>query len=127
MLRLFDKYYRLVGVFLILVILAGGGGIVYKEQRLKNEEQKVPQIESLESESPYSKSSSPNHISSKININTASQKELEELPGIGPAKAKAIIAYRKKNGNFRLKRDIIKVKGIGEKTYEKIKNLIEVN
>ena len=63
---------------------------------------------------------------SKININTASEQELDSLPGIGSVKAKAIIDYRKKYGNFKTKRDIIKVKGIGEKTYEKLKDKIEI-
>jgi competence protein ComEA len=56
-----------------------------------------------------------------VNINSASQKQLEELPGVGPAKAKAIIDYRKKNGPFKSVEDIKKVDGIGEATYEKIK------
>uniref|UniRef100_A0A7V3J9T1 Helix-hairpin-helix DNA-binding motif class 1 domain-containing protein n=1 Tax=candidate division CPR3 bacterium TaxID=2268181 RepID=A0A7V3J9T1_UNCC3 len=118
--KIIDKYYRAVGIFLVLAILGGGGGIIYKEQRLKTTQpsqiqNKTPQISNLKP------------ISSKINLNLASQKELEGLPGIGPTKAKAIIEYRRKNGNFGSKRDIMKVKGIGEKTYEKIKNLIEVN
>jgi len=130
-----DKHYRAVGIFLVLVILAGGGGIIYKEQRLKSKEQRVIKSENqkLENTQPSqiqnktSQTSNPKPISSKINLNLASQKELEGLPGIGPTKAKAIIEYRRKNGNFGSKRDIMKVRGIGEKTYEKIKNLIEVN
>jgi len=56
-----------------------------------------------------------------VNINSASQKQLEELPGVGPAKAKAIIDYRKKNGAFKATEDLKKVDGIGDATYEKIK------
>jgi competence protein ComEA len=56
-----------------------------------------------------------------VNINSASQKQLEELPGVGPAKAKAIMDYRKKNGPFKSVEDIKKVDGIGEATYEQIK------
>jgi competence protein ComEA len=56
-----------------------------------------------------------------VNINSASQKQLEELPGIGPAKAKAIMDYRKKNGPFKSVEDIKKVDGIGDATYEQIK------
>lgn len=56
-----------------------------------------------------------------VNINSASQKQLEELPGVGPAKAKAIIDYRKKHGPFKAVEDIKKVDGIGDATYEQIK------
>jgi competence protein ComEA len=59
-----------------------------------------------------------------ININTATQAELESLPGIGPALAQQIIAYRKANGPFATIEDIIDVPGIGPKTFEKIKDLI---
>jgi competence protein ComEA len=56
-----------------------------------------------------------------VNINSASQKQLEELPGIGPAKAKAIIDFRKKNGPFKSIEDIKKVEGIGDATFDQIK------
>jgi competence protein ComEA len=56
-----------------------------------------------------------------VNINSASQKQLEELPGVGPVKAKAIIDYRKKNGPFKTTEDIKKVEGIGDATYDQIK------
>jgi competence protein ComEA len=61
-----------------------------------------------------------------ININTATQTELESLPGIGPALAQQIIAYRKVHGPFATIEDIIDVPGIGPKTFEKIKDLITV-
>jgi competence protein ComEA len=52
--------------------------------------------------------------------------ELEMLPKIGPAMARRIIEYRETHGPFTIPRDIIKVKGIGEKTYFKLKDLITV-
>jgi len=61
-----------------------------------------------------------------ININTASQAELETLPGIGPTTAQRIIEYREQNGPFVNTEDIINVPGIGSGTYERIKNLITV-
>jgi competence protein ComEA len=63
-------------------------------------------------------------ISTKININNASVKELETLSGIGSKTAEKIVIYRKKNGNFRSVNDLIKVSGIGEKKLKKIKKYI---
>jgi comEA protein len=60
----------------------------------------------------------------KININTAVQAELESLPGIGEARAKAIIAYRESEGSFDTLEEIMDVPGIGEGIYADIKNSI---
>ncbi len=62
----------------------------------------------------------------KININTASAKELETLPGIGETIANYIVQYRKDYGLFRDIRDIMNVSRIGEGTFENIKDLIVV-
>jgi competence protein ComEA len=56
-----------------------------------------------------------------VNINSASEKQLAELDGIGPVKAKAIVDYRMKNGPFKSTQDIKKVDGVGDATYDKIK------
>ncbi|WP_226793414.1 helix-hairpin-helix domain-containing protein [Bacillus sp. B1-b2] len=61
-----------------------------------------------------------------ININTADESQLQEIPGIGPSKARAIIDYREKNGVFSEKEDLKKVSGIGDKTYEKLENSITI-
>ena len=62
-----------------------------------------------------------------ININTATQQQLESLNGIGPVKAKAIMDYRAKNGAFKTVDDLKKVSGIGDKTLEKLKKDISVS
>lgn len=62
-----------------------------------------------------------------ININTATESELSNINGIGPSKAAAIVAYRQENGKFISVEEIMKVSGIGEGTYEKIKDRISVN
>jgi competence protein ComEA len=61
-----------------------------------------------------------------MDINTAGYKELVSLPGIGPAKAAAIIDYRTSHGSFDSPDDLKKVKGIGAKTVEKVLELITV-
>lgn len=63
----------------------------------------------------------------KIDLNTADEALLCTLPGIGESRAKSIIAYREKNGPFEVPEDIMKVSGIKEAAYEKIKNLVIVS
>ena len=62
----------------------------------------------------------------KININKASAEELTQLKGIGPSHAAKIIEFREKNGPFKLPEDLMQVPGVGQKTFEKIKDLISV-
>lgn len=64
--------------------------------------------------------------SGKININTADLSKLKEIPGVGDVKAKNIIEYREKNGGFKSIEDIKNIDGIGEKTFEKIKDSITI-
>ncbi|NDV13288.1 ComEA family DNA-binding protein [Crenobacter caeni] len=61
-----------------------------------------------------------------VNLNSASQAELEALNGIGPAKAKAIVDYRTKNGPFKSVDDLNKVPGIGDKTMEALRKDVTV-
>jgi competence protein ComEA len=68
----------------------------------------------------------PSEKDGKININTADLATLEKLPGIGEVKANAIIQYRKEHNGFKTIHEITRVSGIGEKTFEKIRDLITV-
>lgn len=60
----------------------------------------------------------------KVNINTASEAELLKIPGVGPAKVREIIDYRQKNNTFHSIEDLKNIKGIGDKTFERIKEYI---
>ncbi|TWT26205.1 helix-hairpin-helix domain-containing protein [Planomicrobium sp. CPCC 101110] len=64
---------------------------------------------------------------SLVNLNTATEEELMTLPGIGPSKAAAIIAYRTDTGTFQKVEDLKEVSGIGDKTFEQLAELIKVN
>lgn len=85
------------------------------KEEIKREEQKTPDS---------SKNSTTEKLTSKISINTAPAEELMKLTGIGKTKAEAIISYRNTNGNFTTLEDLMKVKGIGEKIFAKIKDNI---
>lgn len=63
----------------------------------------------------------------KININTASEAELETLPGIGPSTANKIVSFREKTGSFKKTEDIMNVPGIGESKFSGMKDFICVN
>lgn len=63
----------------------------------------------------------------KVNLNTATEEQLMTLPGIGQAKAKSIIAWREKNGNFSQIEDLMEIEGIKEGVFSKIKDSIRVN
>ena len=69
---------------------------------------------------------SKTHASKKININTASAVELTKLPGIGEAMAKKIIAYRNEHGNLKTVEELMNVKGIGKKKFERLAPLLTV-
>jgi len=62
-----------------------------------------------------------------VNINTATQEQLETLPGLGAKVAQRIIDYRQKNGNFKKVEDLMNVKGIGEKSFLKLEPMLTVS
>lgn len=62
----------------------------------------------------------------KININTADAETLQQLRGVGPAIASAIVAYREANGPFNTPEDLVKVPGIGERSLERMRDEITV-
>lgn len=65
-------------------------------------------------------------ITNKVNINSANLDNLTQLPGIGKKTAQRIIDFRKANGNFKNPEDILNVKGIGQKKFDKLKSLLTV-
>lgn len=84
--------------------------------------------ENINTENTYAtqNSNTQEKATDKININTASESELDTLPGIGPSTALKIIKYREENGKFKSIEDIKEVSGIGESKYEQIKDLIKI-
>jgi competence protein ComEA len=62
-----------------------------------------------------------------VNVNTANAEQLALLPGVGPARASAIIAHRAKNGAFKKPEDLIAVSGIGERAFERLRPYVAVS
>lgn len=85
----------------------------------------IPNINDEESQEENIISISGENNEDIININTASISELDSLPGIGAAKAEAIVNYREENGKYKTVEEIKNVSGIGEGVFEKIKNKIK--
>ncbi len=96
-----------------------------------SENHAVVRMESVEVSSeaeavPNASAGSASSADGRINLNTATLEELDALPGVGPSTAQNIIAYRDAHGGFAAAEEIMNVKRIGEKTYEKLKDYIKV-
>lgn len=96
-----------------------------KEEKNQNNVQSKT-IEKSQNTTSISTNATGKNQNTKVNINTATQTELETLPGIGPSIASKIVSYRKENGKFKSIEEIKKVSGIGESKYANIKELIKV-
>lgn len=93
--------------------------LIEREQLIQS--QKYDGIEAVEPKTETDEMVAP------ININSSSKADLIRLPGIGETYAQRIIEYRETNGDFTSVDDLVKVKGIGKRTLEKIKPFIKLN
>ncbi|SFA69932.1 competence protein ComEA [Lentibacillus halodurans] len=111
------------------VIQMAGGFTNDADETMVNLAQKVQDemiiiIPKTGEQESMSASESNGHV--KIRINSATQEEIEQLNGIGPSKAAAIIQYRDENGFFETEDDLLNVSGVGEKTLESLQDDIQV-
>lgn len=93
--------------------------VIYIPKKGEQLEEETPQLVQVAG-------SSGGASSGKINLNKATEAELTTLPGVGPAKATAIIGYRTETGKFQTIDDLKNVSGIGDKTFEQLRDLIDV-
>lgn len=117
-------YERLVIVILSITLIAGASVLYIRHSQAPKrievvkegikEELTLTEVEELLAETR------------RININTASPKELTLIPGVGEVLASRIAEYRKSNGNFYSEEDLLNVKGIGDKKFTAIKEYIKV-
>ena len=84
----------------------------------------VPKVGEEAEEIPAGETRNEATKEGKVNINTATVEELKTLKGVGEKKAEAIIEYRKKNGSFKTKEDLMKVRGIGKKLFDSFQERI---
>lgn len=96
-------------------------------QRLQDQNNQLQaKVQELEQSASAPRTATESSSAGLVDINAATAAELEQLPGIGPSKAAAIVAYRTANGPFRDAKSITNVKGIGESTYDQLKDSITV-
>ncbi|HKZ22599.1 MAG TPA: helix-hairpin-helix domain-containing protein [candidate division Zixibacteria bacterium] len=142
----FTPQERKALLFLVMVLVVGSGITLYKKYHSDFAPELILKPKSNAVESNLSqpnlnlvvdtstnllKEASPPRLSEEkirqVNLNSATQDDLESLPSIGPVLAKRIIEYRNQQGGFKSIEEIKKVHGIGNKIFEKIKDYIRVN
>lgn len=128
----FTKNEQIVFLFLSVVFLAGVAVKGYKAYIVPKS---TAQFDYTAEDSVFTarsktaladSGSAEKKLSRKFDLNTATKTELMELPGVGEAMAERIILRREEKGKFRSIAELKKVKGIGEKKFEKLKTHIEV-
>ena len=112
--------------FLAVVLFFFISGILYSHSFHSGTLEMGTEITADEIGSVEEAISSAEDFIGKVNINTASMEELRILSGIGEGRAAEIIKYREENKKFAQIEDIMQVSGIGEKTFEEIKDKITV-
>ena len=112
----FSRQEKIILGFLSLVLVAGISVDFYR--KTQNQPKLNPVAFEIEELKP------PTANSGKININQADINELSRLPGVGDVLAARIVEYRKRNGNFNQKQDLLKVKGIGRKKLSEIEKFL---
>ncbi|MBW6458241.1 MAG: helix-hairpin-helix domain-containing protein [FCB group bacterium] len=122
---MFTKKEKNIILVIVLILLAGAlwflvRAVIKKQRPLRSSDVRT-ETSFVREDEQRTESKLP---AEPVNINTAGLMEIEALPNIGMGKAKDIIDHRDKNGPFRSLEELTKVKGIGEKTLEKLKPFI---
>lgn len=114
-------------IFLIAALVVGSGVTLYKRAHPKFAPELILQKREITSSYQNNYLSDKEMDMKRIDINRANSEQLQLLPGIGPAISKRIVEYRKIHGDFKTIEDIIQVKGIGPKTFQRLKDYLTVD
>lgn len=114
------KEEKLITIFIILALILGMGTLHFKRS-IKSPDGSASQQGLRQGVGPIEEEIKK---SKQVNINRADVDELSSLPGVGKVIATRIVAYRLEKGNFVSREDIKRVKGIGDKKFEKMKEYI---
>ena len=130
---IFTRNEQKVLLFLVVSFCVGLTIKIYQDhfQKLPSTVMNAIQFQSFQPVSSIVMNENSKALSSsrkiKIRLNNASPIELERVPGIGPIMAGRIVHFRSQNGDFRTVDDLLKVKGIGKKTLQKMRPFITIN
>ncbi len=130
----FTRQEQGVVLFLLFTFLVGLGVFFYRrvqpaEYKVSTENNRVEfykKVALIDSERVNHRQKNDGNKKQIININQANSNELQKVPNIGPVTAQKIIDYRDKNGQFKSLDDLKHIKGIGARTFEKIKSYISL-
>ncbi|MCK4307196.1 helix-hairpin-helix domain-containing protein [candidate division WOR-3 bacterium] len=131
--RWFTPQERGVVLFLIFALVLGGIIYIYKlknpyfapELKITREEKRDAEIQEL-IQKTKTNLESLDSLTTQVNINKASKKELMKLSGIGEVYAQRIIDYRERNNGFKNIEEIKRIRGIGKKKFDKLKEKITI-
>jgi len=115
MLRILRMLLSIVTLSVVAIAHAGAAGAAQAPSGNRAPVKSVKSVKSVNGDVPAS-----------VNINTASVKELDALPGIGTKTAALIVEYRQKNGPFKKIEELMNVRGVGEKSFLKLKPQLTV-
>lgn len=116
---------RIAGIALLCAAAAAGNVYTYRQGAALEE---ISLLYDVPEETPEIRVSvTPDAYETRIDLNTATLEELCMLKGIGPVKAQAILDYRDSYGKFVCLEELMEVKGIGQSTFDKIKDYLYIN
>lgn len=124
---------RAAVIFLVVTFLIGSGVSYFKSRRaqeldfsleLEAASRIFRELSAVQPSGGQGEGASRESVIAAVDLNTASQQDLERLPRIGPKMAQRILSYREEHGGFGSVEELKRIKGIGDKTYKEIKPYI---
>ena len=110
----------------VILVLLSFAALVVSFACVKRQRESSPSNHLATTLGPQSQTSTPAEAPPRINLNTASAPELEKLPGIGRGFAQRIVEHRQRNGPFRRPEHLLMVRGLSDKRFRSLRDLITV-